>query len=99
VLALTSLTTGGQECEECRQTREKRCKRRIELRRVAAGRPLSWLIGERSREAALMLTRYAAWQALGPDPLPRCRKSLERLQVHLDALHVLDAELKRRYGV
>jgi len=28
-----------------------------------------------------MLSRYAAWQTLGRDPLPRGRKALERLQV------------------
>jgi hypothetical protein len=64
---------------------------------MAVERPLSWLVKERSREAGLMLSRYTAWQALGPDPLPRGRKTLDRLRVHLDAVHVLDAELKRRY--
>lgn len=45
-----------------------------------------------------MLSRYSTWQKLGPDPLPRGRKTLERLQLHLDAVGVLDAELKRRYA-
>ncbi|MCX5256810.1 hypothetical protein OOK27_22185 [Streptomyces canus] len=58
---------------------------------------MSWLVKERSRADSLMLSRYAVWQALGPDPLPQGRKALDRLRVHLDAVHVLDAELKRRY--
>ncbi|MFJ8828061.1 hypothetical protein ACIREE_40870 [Streptomyces sp. NPDC102467] len=58
---------------------------------------MSWLVKERSREASLMLSRYAVWQALGPDPLPQGRKALDRLRIHLDAVHVLDTELKRRY--
>ncbi|MGW2771755.1 hypothetical protein ACWC4C_04095 [Streptomyces olivaceoviridis] len=58
---------------------------------------MSWLVRQRNREAGLMLSRYAAWQALGPDPLPQGRKALDRLRVHLDAVHVLDTELKRRY--
>ncbi|GAA4667998.1 hypothetical protein GCM10023324_19720 [Streptomyces youssoufiensis] len=44
-----------------------------------------------------MLSRYALWQALGPNPLPRGRKALDRLRAHLDAVHVLDVELKRHY--
>ncbi|MEH0415961.1 hypothetical protein [Streptomyces sp. B21-083] len=92
------VTTSGQECEPCRQTGDKRRKHRTELRRFAAGRALPWLIGRRSQEADLMLARYTAWQALGPDPLPDGRKTLERLQARLDAVHVLDAELKRRYA-
>lgn len=92
------VTTSGQECEVCRQTREQRRRRRIALRRTAAGRTVSWLVKEHSREAGLMLSRYAVWQALGPDPLPQGRKALDRLRVHLDAVHVLDAELKRRYA-
>ncbi|MER6188324.1 hypothetical protein [Streptomyces sp. NPDC001652] len=64
---------------------------------MAVERPLSWLVKERSREAGLMLSRYTAWQTLGPAPLPRGRKTLDRMRVHLDAVHVLDAELKRRY--
>lgn len=92
------VTSGGQECEQCRQTGVARGKRRTELRRLAARRPLSWLIGQRSHEADLMLARYTAWEALGPGPLLRGRKTLDRLQVHLDAVHVLDAELKRRYA-
>ncbi|MEV0227328.1 hypothetical protein [Streptomyces sp. NPDC050704] len=92
------VTTNGQECEGCRQTREQRRRRRTVLRRTAAERPVSWLVKERSREAGLMLARYAAWQALGPDPLPQGRKALDRLRVHLDAVYVLDTELKRRYS-
>jgi hypothetical protein len=92
------VTTSGQECEACRQTRELRRRRRTMLRRTAAGRPVSWLVKERSKEAGLMLSRYDAWQALGPDPLPQARKTLDRLRFHLDAVHVLDAELKRRYA-
>ncbi|TRO55780.1 hypothetical protein [Streptomyces sp. IB201691-2A2] len=91
------VTTSGQECEVCRQTREQRRRRRTVLRRTAVGRPVSWLVKERSREAGLMLSRYAVWQALGPDPLPQGRKTLDRLRVHLDAVYVLDTELKRRY--
>ncbi|MGV9933703.1 hypothetical protein ACWDY4_24410 [Streptomyces olivaceoviridis] len=91
------VTTSGQEGEVCRQTREQRRRRRTVLRRTAAGRTVSWLVRQRSREAGLMLSRYAAWQALGPDPLPQGRKALDRLRVHLDAVHVLDTELKRRY--
>jgi hypothetical protein len=68
------------------------------LRRTAAGRTVPWLIKERSKEAGLMLSRYDAWQALGPDPLPRGRKTLDQLRFHLDAVHVLDTELKRRYA-
>jgi hypothetical protein len=92
------VTTSGQECEMCRQTREQRRRRRTALRRTATGRPVTWLVKERSREAALMLSRYTAWQALGPNPLPQGRKTLDRLRVHLDAVHVLDTELKRRYA-
>ncbi|MET9014538.1 hypothetical protein ABZX74_27020 [Streptomyces olivaceoviridis] len=91
------VTTSGQEGEVCRQTREQRRRRRTVLRRTAAGRTVSWLVRQRSREAGLMLSRYAAWQALGPDPLPQGRKALDRLRVHLDAVHVLDTELKRRH--
>ncbi|WP_141746939.1 hypothetical protein [Streptomyces agglomeratus] len=65
------VTTSSQKYEQCRQTHEKRRKRRTELRRTAARQPLLWLIGQRSQESALMLARYAAWQDLGPDPLPR----------------------------
>ncbi|WP_157876852.1 hypothetical protein, partial [Streptomyces graminilatus] len=92
------VTTGGQECEMCRQTREQRRRRRSALRRTAVERPVTWLVKERSREAALMLSRYTAWQALGPNPLPQGRKVLDRLRVHLDAVGVLDTELKRRYA-
>jgi hypothetical protein len=91
------VTTSGQECEVCRQTQEQRRRRRAAYRRTAVGRTVSWLVRERSRAAALMLSRYTAWQALGPDPLPQGRKALDRLRVHLDAVHVLDTELKRRY--
>ena len=45
-----------------------------------------------------MLSRYAAWQALGPDPLPQGRKTLDRLRIHLGAVHVLETERKRRYA-
>jgi hypothetical protein len=89
------VTTSGQECQACWETREKR---RTELRRSYAGRNLSWLIGERSRKGRVMLAQYKAWQALGDDPLSRGRTVLERLQAHLDAVQVLDAELKRRYA-
>jgi len=92
------VTTSGQECEMCRQTREQRRRRRTALRRIAVGRPVTWLVKERSREAALMLSRYTAWQALGPNPLPHGRKTLDRLRVHLDAVQVQDTELKRRYA-
>ncbi|MEV0981975.1 hypothetical protein [Streptomyces sp. NPDC049915] len=91
------VTTNGQECEECRRTREQRRKRRTVLRRTAVERPVTWLIKERGREAGLMLSRYSAWQALGSNPLLRGRKTLDRLRMHLDAVHVLDMELKRHY--
>ncbi|WP_158858112.1 hypothetical protein [Streptomyces sp. NRRL B-1347] len=81
----------------CRQTREQRRRRRTMLRREAAGRTTGWLVHERTREARSMLSRYAAWQALGPNPLPQGLKILEGMRVHLDAVRVLDAELKRRY--
>ncbi|MFF9901526.1 hypothetical protein [Streptomyces longispororuber] len=92
------VTTGGEECEVCQQTREQRRRRRTVLRREAVGRLTGWLVHERTQQARSMLSRYAAWQALGPNPLPQGLKVLEQMRVHLDAVRVLDAELKRRYS-
>jgi hypothetical protein len=67
------VTTSGQEGEVCRQTREQRRRRRTALRCTAAGRTVSWLVKERSREVGLMLSRYAVWQA--PSVPTRCRRA------------------------